>query len=135
MGSMSILALAGIPRDLEQATQFPEDVKFDKVVKVAIPDDHGVFPSLEGYDADDFENFETVMEDSQLMPYMTKCVDAVLDFTVKNSDRLALLNYRNINTRICGMNTGGAMFVVAGFVDYQPLQIDKRRLVNMIGGN
>ena len=127
MGSMSILAVAGTPRDIAQATCFPENVKFDKVVKIPVPDDHGEFPDLSAYDREDFADFESKMEDNALFRYMTQCVDAVLDFTVKNADRLEKLNYRNINTTMAGMNTGGNVFVVAGFVDYEPLWAGKSR--------
>ena len=135
MGSMSIIAMAGTTRDLEIASQFPPEVKWDRVVKVVIPDDHGEFPDVSGYTAKDFEQFESAMEDAQLMRYMTACVDAVLDFTIKNANRLEKLSFQNILTRMCGMNTGGAMFVVAGFVDYEPLRVSKRRpiLVNKGG--
>ena len=131
MGSMSILAVAGTPRDIAQATCFPENVKFDKVVKIPVPDDHGEFPDLSAYDREDFADFETKMEDSQLFPYMRQCVDAVLDFTTKHSERLEKLSFRNINSSISGMNTGGDVFVVAGCVDYQPMQIDKRQPLNL----
>ena len=138
MGSMSILAVAGTPRDIAQATRFPENVRFGKVVKVPLPDGSGFgeFPDLSAYDREDFADFETKMEDSQLFPYMRQCVDAVLDFTTTNADRLEKLSFRNINSSISGMNTGGKVFVVAGFVDYQPMQIDKRQPLNLIlGGN
>lgn len=139
MGSFSIIAMAGTKNDLLTASAFPPDVKWDQVVKVEIPDGSGFgeFPDTSGYDADDFADFESKMEDHQLYPYMTKCVDAVLDFTAKKADGLAKLNFRNIHSSIHGMKTGGKMFVVAGFVDYQPLRVDKRRPLSLIigGGN
>ena len=138
MGSMSIIALSGTPKDLTRATCFPENVKFDKVVKVPLPDGSGFgeFPDLSAYDREDFADFESKMEDNALFPFMTQCVDAVLDFTTKHSERLEKLSFRNINSSISGMNTGGKVFVVAGFVDYQPMQIDKRQPLNLIlGGN
>lgn len=127
MGSMSIIAMAGTTRDLEMASQFPPEVKWDRVVKVEIPDDHGEFPDVSGYESKDFQEFESKMEDGQLFPYMTKCVDAVVDFTTKNAARLEGLNFRNIHSAIHGMNTGGNIFVVAGFVDYEPLRVGKGR--------
>ena len=136
MGTISIIAMAGTKADLIHACRFPSDVKFDKVVKVEIPDSHGLFPDLSAYDSADFASFESTSEDGQLHRYMTKCVDAVLDFTSKNTERLEKLNFRNINCQMHGMKTGGQIFCVAGFVDYQPLQIDKRRPLNLIiGGN
>ena len=127
MGTMSVIVMAGTARDLALASDFPPDVKWDKVVKIAIPDDHGQFPDTSGYEMADFQSFETDMEDHQLFPYMTKAVDACLDFLNRNGDRLVKLNFRNIHTSMSGMNTGGDMFVVAGFVDYDPMMIDKRR--------
>ena len=136
MGSLSIIALAGTTRDLETASPFPHEVKWDRVVKVEIPDDHGEFPDTSAYESADFAEFESKMEDHQLFHYMTKCVDAVLDFTTKNADRLAKLNYRNIHCAMHGMKTGGQMFVVAGFVDYEPLMVGKGRpsLQMILGG-
>ena len=136
MGTMSVIALAGSKRDLDLATQFPPDVKWDKIVRVEVPDSsgYGEFPDTSAYEAADFADFESKMEDQALFPYMTKCVDAVLDFTVKASVRLETVGFRNIHSSISGMKTGGKMFVVAGFVDYQPLVIDKRRPLSLIDG-
>lgn len=132
MSTMSIIVLAGSDRDISQASQFPEDVSWDKIVKIVVPDDHGFFPDTSGYEMADFQQFETDMEDTQLFPYMTKAVDACLDFLTKQGERLEKLNFRNIHTTMSGMNTGGSMFVVAGFVDYQPMVIDKRRVGQLI---
>ncbi len=132
MGSLSIIALAGTRRNLEQATQFPPEVKWDRVIKVEVPGDHGAFPDLSAYEREDFAEFESKMEDHQLFPYMTKCVDAVLDFTVKNAERLEKLCFQNIHSQMHGMKTGGDMFVVAGFVDYEPMRIDKRSPFSLV---
>jgi hypothetical protein len=134
MGNLSIIAMAGTTRDLEIASQFPPEVKWDRVVKVVVPDDHGYFPDVSHYEAVDFERFESTMEDGALFRYMAQCVDAVLDFTNKNTDRLTKMNF-TVHCAMHGMKTGGQMFVVAGFVDYQPLRIDKRRSLNLISGH
>jgi len=133
---MSIIAMAGTRNDLLTASAFPPEVKWDQVVQVEIPDDHGEFPDTSAYDREDFADFETKMEDDALFPYMTKCVDVVLNFTTKKADGLAKLNFRNIHGSMHGMKTGGKMFVVAGFVDYEPLRVGKGRPFSLIvGGN
>ena len=127
MNSMSIIAMAGTKRDLMMASTFPPDVQWDKIVKVEIPDNHGCFPDLSGYDMSNFHEFSSDMEDDALYPYMTKCVDAVLDFTVKKAVTMEALNFQDVSSSISGMNTGGAMFVVAGFVNWEPMRIEKKR--------
>ena len=127
MSQLSIIAIAGTQKDLEQACKFPPEVTWDKVVKVVIPNDHGSFPDLSGYEAKNFAAMESSVEDGQLYGYMQTCVDAVLDFVSKNSDRLALLNFQNIKSTVSGMNTGGEMFVLVGFVSYEPIITSKSR--------
>lgn len=121
MGRLSVIALAGTKHDLAIAIQFPPEVQWDKIIKVEIPGDHGDFPDTSGYEAEDFGDMESKVEDSQLLRYMQTCVDGVLDFVGKNSDRLARLNFQNIESTVAGMNTGGSMFVLAGVVSYEPM--------------
>jgi hypothetical protein len=135
MSQLSIIALAGTRRDLDEACKFPPEVKWDKIVKVVIPDDHGSFPSLVGYESEDFAALESTCEDGQLYGYMQTCVDAVLDFVTRNSDRLSLLNFQNIKSTVSGMNTGGQMFVLVGFVTYEPMIVDKSRPFHVVGEN
>lgn len=107
MGNLSIIAMSGTKRDLQQAAQFPPDVKWDKVVLVEIPDDHGEFPTTSGYTRKDFVNFESVSEDSQLYGYMKKCIDVVDDFLTKNDNQTLI-------PTMVGMNEGGSVFILAG---------------------
>ncbi len=130
---MSIIAIAGTKADLQIATQFPPDVNWDKIVKVEIPDNHGEFPDTSGYDSKDWMNFESNREDSALLRYIQKCVDAVLDFITKNSDRLSALQFQNIKSTVAGMKTGGDIFALAGFVSYEPMLSSKSRNIHVVG--
>lgn len=121
MGQLAIIAMAGTKEDLQIACQFPPDITWDKVVKIEIPDDHGEFPDTSGYNLKKWAAFESNREDSQLHGYMQKCVDAVLDFVTRNSERLSTLHFKNIESIVTGMNEGGSIFVLAGFVNYAPI--------------
>ena len=123
MGRLSVIALAGAKKELMVATSFPPEVQWDKVIQIEIPDDHGDFPDLSGYTAKDYAALESVAEDGQLQGAIQKCVDAVLDYTDKNAQRLERLNFQDIKTTVAGMNTGGKVFVLAGFVSYEAADI------------
>jgi len=129
----SIIALAG-PRSELHKIRFPEGT-YDKVFKFECPDDHGEFPDMGAYESrsedeggntiisHDWEKFESSMEDNQLFPYMTKCVDAVADWMMKRAETLEKLNFINILTTMNGHKFGGKVFAVAGFVTYECMPV------------
>jgi len=132
----SIIAIAGAKRELDKI-KFPSNT-FDKVLKFPCPDDHGEFPDMGAYESrtvdkdgnavvsHDWKKFASEMEDSQLRPYMLKCVDAVMDYMTKEAEFLEKMSFRNIMTTMNGHKFGGTVFAVAGFVSYEALPFGRQ---------
>lgn len=116
----SIIALAGPKRDIESIK--PNiDKMFEKVIIFNIPDDYGEFPDTTGYEADNYTEFVSDMEDSNLYPYMMKCIDAVDDYNSSRSTILEKLGYRDIEAILTAPKFGGKVWCVAGIIKAFPI--------------
>ena len=111
---ISVVAFAGAKRDLDEIEMPPGT--FNEVHKFEIPDDHGEFPDTSGYTEDNWEQISGTMEDSALWPVMQKCMDCVLEFTLKNEALLDKLGRVNIKKIIQFPKFGGRVYAVCGFV-------------------
>ena len=116
-GMISGLAIAGSKQALKQI-DIPQET-YDVVCKFETPGDHGEFPDTRGYDDKNWEELESVMEDSQLWPYMTKCMDSMVDFTVRESERKCKTGFINVKSTLHWPKEGGPVFMVAGFVEFE----------------
>src|SRR4030065_2229844 len=108
----SIMALVG-PKNETNKIKSNMEKMFDKLVVFDIPDDYGEFPDTTGYEADDYTQFESDMEDSNLYPYMMKCIDAVEDYNNSRSKTLEILGYRDIEAILTAPKYGGKVWCVA----------------------
>lgn len=113
----SIIALAGPKGDIWFAKKkFEKENMFDRIITFDVPDDYGEFPDTTGYTKEDWEKITLHKEDGALYPFMTKCMDAVLDFTNKESDQLDRLGYRQIEKNVHWPKFGGNIFACTGHV-------------------
>lgn len=119
MGSIhrSIIALAGPRSDLWYAKKgFEKEKMFDRIITFDVPDDYGEFPDTTGYTAEDWEKITLSQEDGALYPFMTKCMDAVLEFTNKEADAFDRLGYYRIEKSVHWPKFGGTIFACTGHV-------------------
>ena len=117
MSHWSMIAIAGpkaeiwqIKKDLEQAKMF------DKVVLFDVPDDYGEFPDTTGYTEENWEAITLDQEDGSLYGFMTKCMDACLDFSNKQADLADRLGLVEIHKNVHWPKFGGNIFAVTGHV-------------------
>ena len=114
---LSMIALAGPKGDLWHAKkEFEKNKMFDRIVTFDVPDDYGEFPDTTGYTAENWEQIVLHKEDGALYSFMTKCMDAVLDYTNKQSDHLDRLGYTDIQKNVHWPKFGGNIFCCTGHV-------------------
>ena len=117
MAHWSIIALAGPKADIwNMKKAFDAEKMFDDIVLVDVPDDYGEFPDTTGYTAENWEDIILDQEDGNLYGYMTKCMDACLDFTNKRADQADKLGLIDIQKNVHWPKFGGAVFAVTGHV-------------------
>ena len=92
-----------------------EDI-FDEVKIFEIPDDYGEFPDTTGYTADNWETMSSDVEDSNLYPYMTKAMDAALEFVNRRYKTADKLGFKSLEKHIHWPKFGGKIFAVTGHV-------------------
>ena len=122
----SVIAIVGSRLDLSLVI-FPPEVQFDERIEIVLPDDHGEFPDTSGYNRNDFEKIRLTEEDSQLYPYMLKCIDVVDNYGNKKLGQLEKLNYEDVKFTMHGHTFGGKVFAVVGFVDGRPPRLGSRQ--------
>lgn len=115
----SILCIAG-PQKEYSSIRGQLEKTFDKVLFFDVPDDYGEFPDTTGYTSENFEQLESTMEDPALYPYMTKCVDAVMEHNRSRAGTLVMLGYKDVEDFIHSPKFGGKLYVVAGIVKAFP---------------
>jgi len=118
----SVIAVAGPTKEIQN---MKESFKmFDKIYTFDVPDDYGEFPDTTGYTREDFDKIESIMEDPALLPYMTKCVDAVMEYNNTRSASLEKLGYIDIEAVLQAPKFGGRIFAAVGFVKaFEPQRI------------
>jgi hypothetical protein len=114
---LSMLALAGPKADVWYAKKkFEAQKMFDRIVTFDVPDDYGEFPDTTGYTSQDWEKITLQQEDGALYPFMTKCMDVVLEYTNHQADHLDRMGYQNIEKNVHWPKFGGTMFACTGHV-------------------
>ena len=116
MSVYGILVIAGPKHLLPIVKQLEDTENISEMVTFEVPDDYGEFPDTSGYTEDNWREQILTMEDSNLYPYMTKCMDAALDWTSKRHRTIDGLGYRNIETFIHWPKFGGKVYAVMGVV-------------------
>jgi len=114
MITWSIIAFVGPRHEISRIQGLDE--MFDKVMLFDIPDDYGEFPDTSGYTKENWGHLESAMEDPALFGHMTKCMDAVLDWTNSRASIAAQMFYQNVENLIMWPKFGGKIFAVAGVV-------------------
>jgi hypothetical protein len=132
----SIIALAGPQNlvDLVLRKNKEQGISYDKIVKFYIPGDHGMFPDTQGDIVEDFDKIVLTCEDPQLIQYMRKCVDAILDFQVKKQDILDKLGYQDIIVETFGSRRGEYVFCLVGTVKWKPMDQQSLRGIKVAHG-
>jgi hypothetical protein len=125
----SIIAIAGPKREVWILKKDLED-KFDRVITFDVPDSYGEFPDTSGYVKEDWETIVADKEDGSLYSYMTKCMDAAIDFTNKKADELDNRGFEDIEKAVHWPRFGGNIFAATGHVtgkrNESPLVIPRR---------
>ena len=117
MSHWSMIAIAGPKREIWQIKKDLEQGKmFDKIVLFDVPDDYGEFPDTTGYTAENWETMTSDQEDGSLYGFMTKCMDACLDFSNKQADLADRLGLIEIHKNVHWPKFGGNIFAVTGHV-------------------
>lgn len=113
----SIIALAGPKSEVWSIKKALErDTEFDRVITFDVPDDFGEFPDTSGYVKEDWENIVIDKEDGSLYAFMTKCMDAAIDFTNKKADELDNRGFIQIEKTVHWPRFGGNIFAATGHV-------------------
>ncbi len=125
----SIIAVAGPKSDIWKLKKNLEKT-FDRVISFDVPDDYGEFPDTSGYIKDDWENIKIDKEDGSLYSFMTKCMDAAIDFTNKKTDEMDNRGFVEIEKAVHWPRFGGNIFAATGHVtgkrNDSPLVMPKR---------
>ena len=111
----SIIAVAGPKADVWKLKKELEK-DFDRVITFDVPDNYGEFPDTSGYVKKDWESIVIDKEDGSLYSFMTKCMDAAIDFTNKKSDELDTRGFVNIEKAVHWPRFGGNIFAATGHV-------------------
>ena len=111
----SIIAIAGPKSDVWKLKKDLEK-EFDRVVTFDVPDNYGEFPDTSGYVKKDWENIVIDKEDGSLYSFMTKCMDAAIDFTNKKADELDSRGFVQIEKAVHWPRFGGNIFAATGHV-------------------
>ena len=111
----SIIALAG-PKKVTWPIRKDLQGMYDRIITFDIPDDYGEFPDTSGYTAQNWEQMQSNREDGSLFPFMTKCMDAVLEYTNDQVKRLDKADYIEIKQDVQWPKFGGDVFAVVGHV-------------------
>ena len=111
-----ILAVTGPQHLLPIVNELSTITDLNEIKLFPTPDDYGMFPDTSGYTEDNWQEQVLTLEDSNLYPYMTKCMDCVIDYTSKRSSTLDMLGYKNIETFIHWPKFGGMVYAVIGVV-------------------
>jgi len=112
----SMMAAAGPNPFLYIFAEPFKNIGLDKLVIIETPADVGMFPDTSGYTIDNYKEKLLELEDSFLYPYLTKTVDAVVDWLDKRAKTLEKLGYREIWTFLEGHNSSEAVYVIMGTV-------------------
>jgi len=115
MAHWSIIAIAGPRREIADTKKALEDT-FDEVHIFEVSDDYGEFPDTSGYTAENWEEMQTEIEDGNLFPIMTKCMDCALDYTNKKERAADMLGCYDIKKSVHWPKFGGKIFAVTGHV-------------------
>lgn len=111
----SIIAVAG-PRTETWKLKKELEKNFDRVITFDVPDSYGEFPDTSGYVEDDWQTVVADKEDGSLYSYMTKCMDACIDFTNKKCDEMDNRGFVDIEKAIHWPRFGGNIFAATGHV-------------------
>jgi len=129
MAHKAIIAVAGPTRETKGIKGVLLKEGFDEVHIFDVPDDYGEFPDTTGYEREDWATIESDMEDPALFPFMTKCMDACLQFTLKWERTFDLLGHVHIENNLHWPKFGGKVFAVTGHItSFKP---DMQALVNV----
>jgi len=125
MEPMKHFAIAAISGPIAKIKPLGEHLmaKFKKVELFPTPNDCGDFPNTEGYTAANWAQFESENEDGALFPFMTKCMDAVLDYTDNKYERQCNQYPGRVEKHIHWPKFGGDVFAVTGHVLVYPHRI------------
>ena len=124
------LALAGPKRQIDEITRaIAMESGFSKVLKVYVPDDYGEFPDTSGYTREDFAELESSMEDPALYPFMTKCLDFVVEWNGKRMDKADKRGFVNTESFLHWPKFGGKVFACAGIVKAEHPFSDRSMIV------
>ena len=111
----TVIAIAG-PKNLTGLIKDKLKELYDQIYIFDVPDDYGEFPDTTGYTSENFEEFESEVEDSNLYPFMTKCIDAVMEYNNKRMNTLVNLGYIQVEGFLHAPKFGGKVFASAGIV-------------------
>lgn len=112
----SIITVTGPKNMINEVIDQEIREMFNEVLTFEIPDDYGEFPDTTGYTADNWGKMASTVEDSNLYPYMTRAMDAVLEFVNRRWTTADKLGYENLERHIHWPKFGGRIFVVTGHV-------------------
>lgn len=93
---------------------------FNDVFTFSIPDDHGNFPDTTGYEAKNFAELESTIEDPALFRSMQRCLDAVVDKVDRKFERYCRQYPGRVEKFVHWPKFGGSVFGVVGFVNVYP---------------
>lgn len=112
----SIIAIAGPKRDVWSLKKVLEHDSWSRIITFEVPDDYGEFPDTSGYVEKDWETIVVDKEDGSLYSFMTKCMDAAIDFTNKKADELDHRGFVDIEKAVHWPRFGGILFAATGHV-------------------
>ena len=100
---------------LQRLNEFFEECRYFQM-----PDDYGNFPDTTGYLAQRWQDLKPEIEDSNTYPWMTKCIDAVVEFTNRRWGILDKLGYKGLGKVTLATRFGGRLFAAIGIVQARP---------------
>lgn len=116
----SILVITGPTREIKGIIDAELSEMFNEIKTFDITDDYGEFPDTTGYTADNWEKMSSQVEDSNLYPFMTRAMDAVLEFVNRRWNTADKLGYQNLERHSHWPKFGGKIFAVTGHVVCTP---------------
>ena len=105
---------------IEKLKVFAEECVF-----IEMPDDYGNFPETMGYNDPHWESLRPELQDEQTYPYMTKAVDAVVEFTNRRWTTMDRLGYRHLGKISMATRFGGRLFAAVGIVHGGPPEYER----------
>lgn len=119
--------LGAIRWDLKTTSELMEKLTeyFDERHFFQMPDNYGNFPDTTGYLMERWQDLKPELEDSNTYPWMTKCIDAVVEFSNRRWGTLDRLGYKGLGKVTLATRFGGRLFAAIGIVQARPPEYEQ----------